>query len=83
MYRLISVFYSVLVLYLLPRNQRITDKTACVKVFSVHIDRRNLMIFIGRVVVNTFACVTAGGVKRDFIFFVADVTAAPLLVYRA
>ena len=68
---------------LLTRNQGIARKTRAVKLLPVHIHRRDLVIFIGGVVINSFIRVTAGGVKGYFVFPFCHLTTAPLLVNRA
>ena len=64
-------------------HKRITGKTASVQIFVVHVHRRDLMVVIGRVIIDPSVCITAGGVKRDLIFSLRDFTASSLLVYGA
>lgn len=69
--------------YLFARNKGIAGKTFAVKIFFVHIHRRNLVIFVGGVVIYALIRVTAGGVKGDFVLAALQLTTAPLLVNRA
>ena len=43
-------------------------RNTSVKIFSVHVHRRDLAVGICGVVINSTACITAGGVDRDLIF---------------
>ena len=58
-------------------------RNTSVKIFSVHVHRRDLAVGICGVVINSTACITAGGVDRDLIFSFCNLTAAALLLYRA
>ena len=49
----------------------------------MHIDSIDLMIFIGGVVINSFYCITAGGVEGNFVFVFCYFAAATLLIYGA
>ena len=49
----------------------------------MHINRSDLMIFIGIIIVDSFLCVPAGGIDRDLIFSVCHLTASALLVHRS
>lgn len=49
----------------------------------VHAYGRNLVVFVGCIVVDSFGGVAAGGVDGDFIFSFCYFAAASLLVYRA
>ena len=42
-------------------------RNTSVKIFSVHVHRRDLAVGICGVVINSTACITAGGVDRDLI----------------
>ena len=70
-------------LYLAFEFDRVAAKFASVEVFVVHVDGVDLVIVVGRVVVDALRCVAAGGVNRDFVSTVAYHTAATLLVNRA
>ena len=79
----IVIIGLILHFYLLARNKGIAGKTFAVKIFSVHIHRRNLVIFVGGVVIYALVRVTAGGVKGDFVLAPLQLATAPLLVNRA
>ena len=49
----------------------------------VHVNGVDLVIVVGRVVVDALRCVAAGGVNRDLILVFSDLTAAALLVNGA
>lgn len=49
----------------------------------MHIDSIDLMVFVGVVVINSFYCITAGGVEGDFVFVFCYFAAATLLIYGA
>ena len=49
----------------------------------MHIDSIDLMIFVGVVVINSFYCITAGGVEGNFVFVFCYFAAATLLIYGA
>ena len=65
------------------REHGIANQFIAPKILTVHIDRRNPAVVIRCVVINSLACVAAGGVNRDFVFAVGNLTAAPLLFDRA
>lgn len=69
--------------YLFARNKGIAGKAFAVKIFFVHIHRRDLVIFVGGVVIYALIRVTAGGVKGDFVLAALQLATAPLLVNRA
>ena len=48
----------------------------------VHMNCRNLMIFVSCIIINSLITVTAGGIKSDLIFSWFYLTAASLLVNR-
>ena len=58
-------------------------RNTSVKIFSVHVHRRDLAVGICGVVINSTACITAGGVDRDLIFSIGYLAAASLLVDRS
>ena len=67
---------SVNKINLFARNELKAEQIRSVKIFPVHIDRRNLMVVIGRVIINSFVGVTAGGINGNLIlFFAANRTA--------
>ena len=45
-----GILYSVLEMNLLPLDQRKADQLGGIKIFAVHVDCGNLVIFIGGVV---------------------------------
>ena len=48
----------------------------------MHINRTNLVIVVGGVVVDSLVGIATGGVKCDFIFSVCNLTTTSLLVNR-
>ena len=75
-----AVLYSVLEMNLLPLDQRKADQLGGIKIFAVHVDCGNLVILIGGVVIDSLARIAAGGVERDFVMSLTDLTAAALLI---
>lgn len=65
------------------REHGITNQLVAPEILTVHIDRRNSAVIIRCVVINSLACIAAGGVNRDFVFAVGNLAAAPLLFDRA
>ena len=66
--------------YLLTRSQGIAVKNTAVKVATVHIDRRYLMIVVGRVVINALIGTHTRGIYRYFVLVtVGNVTASRLI----
>ena len=68
---------------LFAANQWEPDKPAAIQIFFVHIHCGNLVVVIGRIIVNPLICVAAGSVYCDFIIPTANITAAALLFDRA
>ena len=64
-------------------HKRIAGKTVSVQIRTVHVHRRDLMVVVGRIIIDSLVCITAGGVKRDLVFSLRDFAAASLLVYGA
>ncbi len=58
-----GIIYLILEVNLLLCNKRIFNKGIAVKIFSVHIHSRNLMIVIGGVVINPLICIAAACVN--------------------
>ena len=58
-----GIIYLILEVNLLLCNKRIFNKGIAVKIFSVHIHSRNLMIVIGGVVINALICIAAACVN--------------------
>ena len=58
-------------------------RNTSVKIFSVHVHRRDLAVGICGVVINSTACITAGGVEGNFVFVFCYFAAATLLIYGA
>ena len=71
--------YSVLEMNLLSLDQREADQLGGIEIFTVHVDCGDLVILIGGVVVDSLARIAAGGVERDFVMPLTDLTAAALL----
>ena len=61
-------------------HQRIADQPVPVKVFPVHIDGSDLVVAVGRVVVNALVSVAAACVERDLVLAAVQLTAAALLL---
>ena len=70
---------SVLQRNLFALHQRIADQPVPVKVFPVHIDGSDLVVAVGRVVVNALVGVAAACVERDLVLAAVQLTAAALL----
>ena len=74
---------SVLHFNTFAAKQRIANKLSAVKIFTVHIDARYLMVFVGGIIVNSLVGITAGGVNGDLVLPLPYITAAALLIYAA
>ena len=66
---------------LLARHRRKAAKRFAIEILAVHINRRNLMIVIRRIIVNSFVCITARGVYSYLKLTVTSIAASPLLRY--
>ena len=64
---------------LFPFYGRIGIKLLTFQVRLVHIHSTDLVIVIGGVVVDSLTRIAAGGVERDFVMPLTDLTAAALL----
>ena len=64
-------------------HKRIARQRVAIQVFFVHIHRGDLMVVVGRVIVDAFIRVAAGSIDGDLILAIAHIAAAPLLVNRA
>ena len=60
--------------------QRIADQPVPIKAFPVHIDGSDLVVAVGRVVVNALVGVAAAGVQGDLVLAAVQLTAAALLL---
>ena len=67
---------------LLARHRRKAAKRFAIKILAVHINRRNLMIVIRRIIVNSLRRIAAGSKERDLILSVRHLAASSLLVNR-
>ena len=67
-------------LYLAFEFDRVAAKFASVEILTVHVNGVDLVIVVGRVVVDALRCVAAGGVNRDLILVFSDLAAAALLI---
>ena len=65
---------------LLARNRRKAAKGFAIEILAVHINRRNLMIVIRCIIINSPRCIAAGRIERDFVLSIRHLTASPLLV---
>ena len=63
-------------------HQRVAGQLGAVQVFPVHIHSGDLVVAVGRVVINAFVGVAAAGVERDLILAAVQLTAAALLFDR-
>ena len=61
--------------------QRVMDRTITVQILPVHIYCSNLMIFIGRIIVNSSVCIAAGSVDSDLILPFVQLTASSGLIH--
>lgn len=57
------------------------DRTITVQILPVHIYCSNLMIFIGRIIVNSSVCIAAGSVDSDLILPFVQLTASSGLIH--
>lgn len=73
------ILSSILKTKALPGAQGVAGQFAPIQVFSVHIHRRDLAVFIGGVIVNALVHIAAGGVDCDLVPAAAQVYTAPLL----
>lgn len=71
---------SVLQRNLFALHQRIADQPVPVKVFPMHIDGSDLVVAVGRVVVNASVSVAAACVERNLVLASVQLTAAALLL---
>lgn len=71
---------SVLQRNLFALHQRIADQPVPIKVFPVHIDGSDLVVAVGRIVVNALVSVAAACVERDLVLAAVQLTAAALLL---
>lgn len=65
---------------LLTRHRSKAAECFAVKVLMMHIDSRNLMIVVRRVVIDSSRRIAAGRIERDLILAVRHLTASSLLV---
>ena len=63
-------------------HQRVAGQLGAVQVFPVHIHSGDLVVAVGRVVINAFVGVAATGVEGDLILAAVQLTAAALLFDR-
>ena len=49
----------------------------------MHIYPADLMIVIGRIVVDPLVCIAAGSIQGNLIFVLSQLAAAPLLIHAA
>ena len=75
--------YLILKVDFFFKHEGIAHQEYIVQFFPVHIHRCDLMIIIGRVVINPFVCVAAGSVNRCFIPPIPNLTASSGLMNRA
>ena len=68
---------------LLSQNQGIADQIACVQIPMAQVNRGNLVIIVGGVIIDSLIGVTAAGIDGDLIAAMFNLTAASLLVDRA
>ena len=63
-------------------DKRIPDQRPAVQILLMHVNRRDLMIVISRIIVNAPVRIAAGRIERDLIFAVVQFAAASLLIHR-
>ena len=80
-----SIPKAVLLLILPPDffflQHRICDYFHAIQILAMHIHCGNLVIGVGRVVVNTFLCIPTGRIDRNLILILCDFAASALLIY--
>ena len=64
-------------------NQWIPCQCGSVQIFTMHVDRSDLVVFIGIVVINTFRGIAAGCIQGNLIFTLCHLTASSLFINRA
>ena len=64
-------------------DRRVGDQIAPVKRFPVQVNGADLMVIVGRVVIDPLIRIAAGGVERDLVLALAQLAAAALLVHAA
>ena len=67
--------------YLFFLDGLIAHQLIPVQILPVHIDAGDLMVIIGRVIVNSLIRITAGGINGDLAFTILQLTATALLIY--
>ena len=74
---------TVLILhqYMLTLHKRITNEFTTIQILMVHIYSGDLTVFIGGIIINPLARITAGAVDGDLILSVFQMDAAPLLCH--
>lgn len=80
--RFLYRIFLILHMNLLARHRRKAAKRFAIKILAVHINRRNLMIVIRRIIVNSLRRIAAGSIERDLILSVRHLAASSLLVNR-
>ena len=81
-----NIFSAICFLLILPPdllylNHFISDQFPSIQLHPVHIHRRDLMIFISRVIIDSSGRITAGGIQRYLILSFSHIAAASRLVY--
>ena len=64
-------------------GQGIRSQLFSIQILVMHIDRIDLAVVIGTVIVDTAVHITAGRIDRNLIFPITQVAAASLLLNRA
>ena len=62
-------------------DDRIAHQSGRLQILMVHVDRGDLAVVVGGVVVDALVCVAAGGVEGDLILAVFEEAAASLLFH--
>ena len=78
-----SARQSVLIKNILLAQKRITDQGFCVKVLLMHINRCDLTVLIGSVIIDSPIRIDAACVYGNFVLVIFQSAAAALLLCRA
>lgn len=78
----LKFLYLILIENLTLGNRCVCREFGYVKVGFVHINRTNLVIVVGGVVVDSLVGIATGGVKCDFILSLCNLATTSLLVNR-
>ena len=66
----VFITFLILEIYFIFGNQRIMYKFTSQQIFLVHINRRDLVVLVGFIVIYPLIGINAGGIDGNFIFTV-------------